>query len=165
MRFKAHSLFASFSYAIAGIYFCLRTQRNMRIHVAAGLTAMAVAIWLGVPLFHLAVLSVVASLVVTMEMLNTAIENAVDLYTHRRHPLAKIAKDVAAAAVLISAINAVLVGLILLGPPLWLRAQAMGAPLPPLSPYLAPSAVPAAVAAPPAVAPAGASPAVHPPLF
>lgn len=138
MRFKAHSLFASFQYAISGIYFCLRTQRNMRIHVVAGVSAMGLGLWLGLPLFHLAVLSVVASLVVTMEMLNTSIENAVDLYTHRKHPLAKIAKDVAAAAVLISAINAVLVGLILLGPPLWLWAQGLGAPLPPLPPYFAP---------------------------
>lgn len=142
MRFKAHSLFASFQYAIHGIYFCLRTQRNMRIHVGAGFSAMGLGLWLGLPLFHLAVLSVVASLVVTMEMLNTAIENAVDLYTHRKHPLAKIAKDVAAAAVLVSAINAALVGLILLGPPLWVRLQALGAPLPPLSPYFAPTAAP-----------------------
>ena len=150
MRFKAHSLFASFQYAIAGIYFCLRTQRNMRIHVVAGFSAMGLATWLGLPLFHMAVLSVVASLVVTMEMLNTAIENAVDLYTHRKHPLAKIAKDVAAAAVLVSAINALLVGLILLGPPLWVRAQDLGAPLPPLSPYFSPAgALPTAVPAGP----------------
>lgn len=139
MRFKAHSIFHSFRYAAAGIYFCLRTQRNMRIHVVAGFSAMGLGLWLYVPLFHLAVVAVVSSLVVTMEMLNTAIENAVDLYTHRRHPLAKIAKDVAAAAVLVSAINAVLVGLIILGPPLYGRCQALGAPLPSLPAYFAPS--------------------------
>jgi diacylglycerol kinase len=139
MRFKAHSLFASFQYAAAGIYFCLRTQRNMRIHVVAGFSAMGLGIWLGVPLLHLAIVSIVASLVVTMEMLNTAIENAVDLATHKRHPLAKIAKDVAAAAVLVSAINALLVGLIVLGPALNVRVQAMGAPLPPLPAYLRPA--------------------------
>lgn len=139
MRFKAHSLFASFRYAAAGIYFCLRTQRNMRIHVVAGFTAMGLGVWLAVPVFHLALVAVVASLVVVMEMMNTAIENAVDLYTHRRHPLAKIAKDVAAAAVLVSAINAVLVGLIVLGPALYVRCQAYGAPLPALPEYLAPS--------------------------
>ena len=130
MRFKAHSLFASFSYAATGIYFCLRTQRNMRIHVVAGFSAMGLGIWLEVPLVHLALVAVVSSLVVTMEMLNTAIENAVDLYTHRRHPLAKIAKDVAAAAVLVSAINAVLVGLMVLGPSLYERVRGYGAPLP-----------------------------------
>ncbi|MDB5096040.1 MAG: diacylglycerol kinase [Cyanobacteria bacterium RYN_339] len=138
MRFKAHSLFASFQYAVAGIYFCLRTQRNMRIHVVAGFSAMGLGIWLAVPLFHLAIVSVVASLVVVMEMLNTAIENAVDLYTHKRHPLAKIAKDVAAAAVLVSAINAVLVGVIVLGPALYIRVQVLGAPLPPLPAYVLP---------------------------
>lgn len=130
MRFKAHSLLASASYAFSGIYFCLRTQRNMRIHVVAGFSAMGLGVWLALPLLHLAIVSIVASLVVTMEMMNTAIENAVDLATHRRHPLAKIAKDVAAAAVLVSAINAALVGLLLLGPPLWDRLIALGVPLP-----------------------------------
>ena len=138
MRFKAHSLLASFRYAAAGIYFCLRTQRNMRIHVVAGFAAMGLGILLRVPLFHLAIVAVVSSLVVTMEMLNTSIEAAVDLYTHKRHPLAKIAKDVAAAAVLVSAINAVLVGLIILGPTLYLKVQHHGVPLPRLHPYLMP---------------------------
>jgi diacylglycerol kinase len=138
MRFKAHSLLASFTYAASGIYFCLRTQRNMRIHVVAGFSAMALGLWLRVPLVNLAIVAVVSSLVVTMEMLNTAIENAVDLYTHRRHPLAKIAKDVAAAAVLVSAINAVLVGVMILGPWLYVRLQGYGAPLPPLPAYFQP---------------------------
>lgn len=138
MRFKAHSLFASFKYAASGIYFCLRTQRNMRIHVVAGFLAMGLGLWLRVPLVNLAIVAVVSSLVVTMEMLNTAIESAVDLYTHRRHPLAKIAKDVAAAAVLISAINAVLVGVMILGPWLYARIQSYGAPLPTPPPYFQP---------------------------
>lgn len=135
MRFKAHSIIESFKYAASGIYFCLRTQRNMRIHVVAGFSAMGLGIALAIPLFHLAIVSVVASLVVTIEMLNTAIENAVDLATHRRHPLAKIAKDVAAAAVLVAAINAVLVGLIVLGPPLYERCMQLGAPLPEMPAY------------------------------
>ena len=118
MRFKAHSLFASFKYASAGIYFMLRTQRNMRIHVVAGLATFTLAVYLGLPRLELAIVAIVSSLVVVCEMFNTAIENAVDLATHRRHPLAKAAKDVAAAAVLASALNAILVGAILLGPPL-----------------------------------------------
>ena len=138
MRFKAHSLLASLKYAASGIYFCLRTQRNMRIHVVAGFSAMALGLWLRVPLINLAIVAVVSSLVVTMEMLNTAIENAVDLYTHRRHPLAKIAKDVAAAAVLVSAINAVLVGVMILGPWLWVKLQVLGVPLPVLPGYFQP---------------------------
>jgi diacylglycerol kinase len=119
VRFKAENLLASFRFAFAGVYFCLRTERNMRIHVAAGVLAMALGAWLRIPLFHLALIAVVSSLVVTMEMLNTALENAVDLFTQNEHPLAKIAKDVAAAAVLVSAANALLVGLLLLGPPLF----------------------------------------------
>jgi diacylglycerol kinase len=142
MRFKAHSLFESFRYAVAGIYFCLRTQRNMRIHVVAGFSAMILGFWLRVPLAYLALVAVVSSLVVTMEMLNTAIENAVDLFTHRRHPLAKIAKDVAAAAVLVSAINAVLVGLIILGPALYHKAALLGVPLGPLPDYFKPPWLP-----------------------
>jgi diacylglycerol kinase len=121
MRFKAHSLLASFKYAAAGIYFMLRTQRNMRIHVAAGIATFAVAIFLGLPALSLAIIALASSLVVICEMFNTAIENAVDLATHRRHPLAKAAKDVAAAAVLAAALNAVLIGVILLGPPLLAR--------------------------------------------
>ena len=116
MRFKAHTLIASFRYAFEGVSFCLRTQRNMRIHVLAGFLAMAIGLQLRLSAIELAIIAVVSSLVVTMEMINTAIETAVDLYTHRRHPLAKIAKDVAAAAVLVSAINALLVGVIILGP-------------------------------------------------
>ncbi len=121
MRFKAHSLFASFKYAAAGIYFMLRTQRNMRIHVVAGFVTLLLALYLRLPGIQLAILTVVSSLVVICEMFNTAIENAVDLATHRRHPLAKAAKDVAAAAVLAAALNAILVGVILLGPPILAR--------------------------------------------
>ncbi|MEB3328174.1 MAG: diacylglycerol kinase family protein [Candidatus Sericytochromatia bacterium] len=119
MRFKAVNLLASFRFAAAGIYYCLRTQRNMRIHVVAGALALGAACGLGVSSAEVALVAAVCSLVITMEMINTAIESAVDLYTHRRHPLAKIAKDVAAAAVLVSALNAVLVGTLVLGPPLW----------------------------------------------
>lgn len=139
MRFKAHSLLASLRYASEGIYFCLRTQRNMRIHVVAGFLAMGLGFWLRVPLHHLAILAVVASLVVVMEMMNTAIEAAVDLATHRRHPLAKVAKDVAAAAVLVSAVNAVLVGVFVLGPSLYTRLEGYGAGLPALPPYFRPA--------------------------
>lgn len=118
MRFKAHSLLASFKYALAGLYFMLRTQRNMRLHTLSGFSAFGLAVALRLPRLELAIIAVVCSLVVVCEMFNTAIENAVDLATHKRHPLAKAAKDVAAAAVLASALNAVLVGGLLLVPPL-----------------------------------------------
>lgn len=119
MRFKAHSLLASFKYASAGLYFMLRTQRNMRIHTVSGITVFALAVGLKLPPLQLSLIAVVCSLVVICEMFNTAIENAVDLATHRRHPLAKAAKDVAAGAVMAAALNAIVVGALLLGPPLW----------------------------------------------
>jgi diacylglycerol kinase len=103
----------------------LRTQRNMRTHVAVGLAAFALGIWLGISPLELSAIAIVSSLVVICEMFNTAVENAVDLATHRRHPLAKAAKDVAAAAVLASAMTSMLVGLLLLGPKLWIRVTEM----------------------------------------
>lgn len=121
LRYKASGLLESVRYASAGIYFMLRTQRNMRIHVAIGFSAFALAIWLGVAPLELAAVAIVSTLVVVCEMFNTAVENAVDLATHRRHPLAKAAKDVAAAAVLCASLLAVLVGLLILGPRLWER--------------------------------------------
>lgn len=119
--FRAPSLLASLRYALEGFGYCLRTQRNMRIHLGVGLAAFALAAWLRLPALHLALVSAVASLVVVMEMLNTALEATVDLTCPEPHPLAKIAKDVAAAAVLMSALNAVVVGLLVMGPALWAR--------------------------------------------
>lgn len=118
LQFKAETLKASFSFAFEGVWYCLRTQRNMRVHVVAGFAAMGLGFWLNLPARDLAIVAVVSSLVVTLEMLNTAIEAAVDIATQRKHPLAKIAKDVAAAAVLVSAVNALVVGALLLLPPL-----------------------------------------------
>lgn len=123
LRYKASGLFESVRYASAGIYFMLRTQRNMRIHVAVGFTAFSLALWLGVAPLELAAIAIVSTMVVIAEMFNTAVENAVDLATHRRHPLAKAAKDVAAAAVLCASLLAVLVGLLILGPRLWERVS------------------------------------------
>ena len=111
----------SFAYAMAGIYFMLRTQRNIKIHLIAGLLAYGLGIWLGLSLREFADITIVIGMVVMAEMFNTAVENAVDLATHRRHPLAKAAKDVAAAAVLIASTVAVVVGLLLLGPRLFTR--------------------------------------------
>ncbi len=121
LRYKAHGLLESLRYASAGIYFMLRTQRNMRTHVVVGFCAFALGLWLGIPALELCAIALATSLVVICEMFNTAVENAVDLATHRRHPLAKAAKDVAAAAVLSAALTAVLVGGLLLGPRLFGR--------------------------------------------
>ena len=106
----------SFGYAFEGIYYTLRTQRNMRVHLGIGLTATALGLWLGISAVEWAVLLVMMALVFTLEMVNTVVEALVDLVTDRYHPLAKVAKDVAAGAVLVAAILAVGVGLFLFLP-------------------------------------------------
>lgn len=114
---RAETLIDSFKYALEGIAYSLKTQRNMRIHSIMGILVFIAGLYFKVSRLELAILVMVASNVVVAEMINTAIESAIDLYSRQRHPLAKIAKDVAAAAVLISAISAAIVGLIILGPP------------------------------------------------
>jgi diacylglycerol kinase len=76
---------------------------------------------LGLPLQEWAVLILTIAMVWTAEFLNTALEAVVDLASPNRHPLAKVGKDVGAAAVLIAAMSAVIIGLIILGPPLYAR--------------------------------------------
>ncbi len=115
-RGRQHPFLRSFGYAFEGIYYTLRTQRNMRVHLGIGLVAAGMGLWLGLSQAEWAVLLVMMALVYTLEMINTVVEALVDLVTDRFHPLAKIAKDVAAGAVLVSAIFAVGVGLVLFGP-------------------------------------------------
>jgi diacylglycerol kinase len=109
----------SFYFASAGLAYLFRTQRNARIHAAAGFCACAVAAWLRIDAVGWALLVFTIALVLILEGLNTAIEAAIDLAMPRAHPLAKAAKDLAAGMVLIAAIASVVVGLLILGPPLW----------------------------------------------
>ncbi len=106
----------SFGYAFEGIYYTLRTQRNMRVHAGIGFVAAALGLWLGISAVEWAVLLVMMAVVIALEMVNTVVESLVDLVTDRFHPLAKIAKDVAAGAVLVAAIFAFGVGLFLFLP-------------------------------------------------
>ena len=101
------SLRWSFTWAFEGIVFVLRTQRNMQVHVAAGLLVLILAVVLGVSRFELLALVIVVSLVLVAEMFNTALEAAIDAVITSYHPLVTIAKDVAAGAVLIAALAAV----------------------------------------------------------
>jgi len=112
----AGTLRASFGYAFAGLFYCVRTQRNFRIHLATGTAATLVGLLLGLSPVEWAVLAVTMVLVLSAEMVNTMIEALVDLVTQEYHPLAKTAKDVAAGVVLLTAIGAVVVGLIIFGP-------------------------------------------------
>ena len=97
----------------------MRTQRNAWIHVVAATIVFVIALWLHVPPHGWALLILTIAMVFTAEFINTAIEAVVDLASPEKHPLAKVGKDVGAAAVLISAIAALLIGLLILGPPLW----------------------------------------------
>ncbi|WP_307201860.1 diacylglycerol kinase family protein [Paenibacillus harenae] len=115
MRKFIHSL----SVANTGIWFAIRTQLHMRIHLIAAALACGISVLVGLPRQDWAILLLAIALVICAEMINTAIEQAVDLASPDIHPIAKTAKDVAAGAVLLAAIAAVVIGLILLGPPLW----------------------------------------------
>lgn len=103
------SLRWSFTWAFAGIVYVLRTQRNMRIHIVAGLGALILALVLGVTRLEFIAILVAVSLVIIAEMFNTAIEAAVDATVRDYHPLVKVAKDVAAGAVLVATVNALVV--------------------------------------------------------
>jgi diacylglycerol kinase (ATP) len=100
----------SFNFAFEGIVYVLRTQRNMRVHFAVAAAALVLALVLGVSRTELLALIVGISFVLIAEMLNTALEAAIDIATTSVDPLAKIAKDVAAGAVLIAAVNAIGIG-------------------------------------------------------
>ena len=118
----AGNLSASFRYAAQGLSYALGTQRNFRIHVLIGSVVFALAGWLQLDLIRLAVLALTVTAVLVLELLNTAMEAVVDLAIGKRyHPLARIAKDCAAAAVLTAAISSMLIATFLILPPLILH--------------------------------------------
>lgn len=110
---------ASFGCAFNGLWYVLRTQRNARVHAAVAALAIAAGIFLGISAVEFAVTFVAISGVFIAEMFNTGLEACVDLASPQLHPLAKVAKDVAAGAVLVNAMLAVLIGLCIFGPHLW----------------------------------------------
>ena len=113
----------SFEHAYHGWWYVLRTQRNAWIHAFFTTAVMAVSLWLRLPLRDWAVLILTVALVWTAEFINTALEAVVDLASPQQHPLAKVGKDVGAAAVLLTAIASVMIGLLILGPPLLEKLQ------------------------------------------
>ena len=112
-------LISSFGYALDGLWYTVRTQQNMRIHLAAAAAAITLGRYLGLGWLQWAVLALTIGAVMIAEMFNTVAELALDAATPYYHPLVKIAKDVAAGAVLLTAFISVGVGLMVLGPPLW----------------------------------------------
>lgn len=108
----------SFQYAFSGCWHVLRTQPNAWIHGAISLGVIALAIWLRLPGRDWAILILTMTVVWVAEFFNTAMEGLVDLASPDIDPRAKTVKDVTAAAVLVGAVGAILVGLLILGPPL-----------------------------------------------
>jgi diacylglycerol kinase len=111
----------SFRNAFTGWWYVIHTQRNAWIHALATFCVFALGLWLKLELRDWAVLLLTIAMVWTAEFLNTALEAVVDLASPQRHPLAKVGKDVGAAAVLIAAFSAIVIGVLILGPPLWSR--------------------------------------------
>lgn len=111
----------SFRHAFRGWFYVLRTQRNAWIHSVIATAVFFVGLWLQLSLHDWAIIILTAAFVFTAEFINTAIEVVVDLASPDEHPLAKIGKDVGAAAVLVAALAAILIGLLILGPPFWLK--------------------------------------------
>lgn len=118
----------SFRHALRGWWFVLRTQRNAWIHAVISTAVFLVGLWLGLPARDWAVLLLTIAMVWLAEFFNTSIEAVVDLASPARHPLAKVGKDVGAAAVLISAVAAAAIGFLILGPPLWAKILSLFGP-------------------------------------
>ena len=119
------NLWASFRYAFAGLRYVLWSERNARIHLAIAILVVLLGAWLRLSAVEWVLIIAAIALVFAGEMLNTVVELTVDMVTEERNPLAKRAKDVAAGAVLVSAIAAAIMGLIILGPRLWAKLAAL----------------------------------------
>jgi diacylglycerol kinase len=113
----------AFRYAFDGWGYVMRTQRNAWIHTVASFAVIGLCAWLGLPARDWAVIVIAISFVWTAEFVNTALEAVVDLASPQEHELARVGKDVGAAAVLIASGSSVIIGLLILGPPLWGRLE------------------------------------------
>ena len=109
----------SFVYAWDGVCYVVRTQRNMRVHLTLGVLAIALGIYLHIWPVEWGLVFVAIALVLVSEMMNTVVEAVVDLASPHYHPLAKVAKDAAAGAVLLNALLAVIIALFVFIPHLW----------------------------------------------
>jgi diacylglycerol kinase len=108
----------SFRYAFSGWWYVIRTQRNAWIHAVFSLVVVLISIWLELNPHDWAVIILAIAIVWISEFVNTALEAVVDLASPKQHYLAKLGKDVGAAAVLIAAVSSAIIGVFILGPPL-----------------------------------------------
>lgn len=110
---EMRKLLESFNHAVNGIIDAVRTQRNMKIHIILAVTVLIACFCFDISRLEILILVITITMVIVAELINTAIETAIDLNTNYYHPLAKIAKNTAAGAVLVTAINALIVGYII----------------------------------------------------
>ena len=115
---KKDPLYKSFGYAFQGIFNTIRTERNIKIHGAAAILVTIFGIWLQISKTEWMICFILFGLILALELVNTAVEATVDLFTEERKPLAKKAKDAAAGAVLIVAIFAAVIGILIFIPKL-----------------------------------------------
>lgn len=124
MKHDFRRLLRAFAYAGDGLSHLWGNERNVRIHLALTALAIVVAVWVSLSTVEWAILTLTIAFVFSAEAMNTAVEAAIDLVSPGRHPLAKAAKDTAAAAVLVAAVAAVLVAAFLFLPHLLARLGA-----------------------------------------
>ncbi len=115
---KKDPLYKSFGYAFQGIFNTIRTERNIKIHCAAAILVTIFGIWLQISKTEWMICFILFGLILALELVNTAVEATVDVFTEERKPLAKKAKDAAAGAVLIVAIFAAVIGILIFIPKL-----------------------------------------------
>ncbi|MDI6703538.1 MAG: diacylglycerol kinase [bacterium] len=113
---KRFSLIRSFNYAIQGVIYVLKTQRNMQIHFIAGAIVFLLSLFLDLTKVELIAISFAISLVLICEMVNTAIETGLNIISSTYNHLARMAKDISAGAVLVASFNAIIVGYLTLYP-------------------------------------------------
>ena len=118
MAGKKNPLYKSFGYAFEGIFAGIRKERNMKIHCAAAVLVVIAGAVLGISTTEWCICFLLFGLIMSLELVNTAVEAVVDLVTEEKKPLAKLAKDTAAGAVLIAAIMAAVTDVIIFLPKL-----------------------------------------------
>jgi diacylglycerol kinase len=115
---RSRSRWQSFHYAFSGLWYVLRTQRNAWIHATITITVTILGFWLKLERHDWAFIIIAICFVWLAEIINTALEAITDLASPEQHPLARVGKDVGAGAVLLASITAIIVGLLILLPPL-----------------------------------------------
>lgn len=115
---RSRSRLQSFRHAFAGLWYVLRTQRNAWIHAAITTSVIFLGLWIELDRYDWAIIMIAICFVWLAEIINTALEAITDLASPEQHPLARVGKDVGAGAVLLASITAIILGLLILLPPL-----------------------------------------------